>query len=451
MALSEILSPVKIVRHLREDGSAATLNRLLGSRHVADLRLIVSLTLYAVAFCFVFAVFFEAARIIWDATPADPARPHSVRSWMALASDAIVDSGPFVSVVFAIGCGVMGWAYQSGSARLGVVDLFACEITTLCRVFTIVDLARRYVDAFNADLGNRRAPDPELIERIRHPFDHEPSNETYTPVFDQNASDLRALDANVVTNVTAFYTYLKAMKDALRNLSRIPAPTTGGKPHDAWHEGLATVLYMQFLMLESARKAVRDLIEFEPNQVENTVTILISELCAYRFLLHQFDTGHAGAALANHADAPPLAAVENANAGGEDFRHARLRIRRASYRCIVGQAWWRAKEGERYWTAQEASAEADVARQIAASGGSRADVSHRRVERLTEAHRRIQQWRKAAETANELANRYATLFPGEPIDRPTDLPPQPQDAARTAAHRGVLHRPRRRLRHVGVE
>src|SRR5277367_992788 len=33
----------------------------------------------------------------------------------------------------------LNWAYQTGSSRLGMVDLFACEINVICRVCLIVD------------------------------------------------------------------------------------------------------------------------------------------------------------------------------------------------------------------------------------------------------------------------------------------------------------------------
>ena len=47
----------------------------------------------------------------------------------------------FVPVVGVVGA-VIAWAYQSGSARLGVIDLFACEISTLCRVATVSSIRR---------------------------------------------------------------------------------------------------------------------------------------------------------------------------------------------------------------------------------------------------------------------------------------------------------------------
>jgi hypothetical protein len=54
------------------------------------------------------------------------------------------------------------WAYQIGSARLGVVDLIACEVSTLCRIVTILDTVRRFTDNFSLGVpaqakGRRRA------------------------------------------------------------------------------------------------------------------------------------------------------------------------------------------------------------------------------------------------------------------------------------------------------
>jgi hypothetical protein len=40
-------------------------------------------------------------------------------------------AGASVGAIVSVGGGVLAWTYQTGSARLGVVDLFACEIATL--------------------------------------------------------------------------------------------------------------------------------------------------------------------------------------------------------------------------------------------------------------------------------------------------------------------------------
>jgi hypothetical protein len=60
-------------------------------------------------------------------------------------------------------------------------------------------------------------------------------------------------------------------------------PPAGSRDRDDWHHAVCNVIYMQFLGLESARKAIEGLVEFEPTRAENIFTILLSELVAYGF------------------------------------------------------------------------------------------------------------------------------------------------------------------------
>jgi hypothetical protein len=76
---------------------------------------------------------------------------------------------------------------------------------------------------------------------------------------------------------------------------------------------------MQFLAFESGRKAIRDLVEFEPTQAEDMITILLSELVAYGFLREQF-TG--------------------------DLRERRLAARDAGYRRDVPELYQLVKNGD---------------------------------------------------------------------------------------------------------
>ena len=118
---------------------------------------------------------------------------------------------------------------------------------------------------------------------------HFTSQESYFPVFDTSVRDLQKLEADVVQNVTAFYTYMKVMRDYLRKLADTPPPSAGSTSHDDdWHKVVCSVIYMQFLGLESARKAIQDLVEFQPTRAEDIFTILLSELAAYDFLRNQF-------------------------------------------------------------------------------------------------------------------------------------------------------------------
>ena len=50
------------------------------------------------------------------------------------------------------------------------------------------------------------------------------SQESYFPVFDASVKDLQALEADVVKHVTAFYTYMKVMRDSLRRLAGMQPP-----------------------------------------------------------------------------------------------------------------------------------------------------------------------------------------------------------------------------------
>ncbi len=284
MGVMSVLSPFAILRQLRSGKESSTFERLGRSRHVADLRLIFSVTVImmvvgviaAVAFCFEYQVVSN-----WKELHAND----SAWPWVRQAFGAIVASGPFVGAICILGGGVLAWTYQTGSARLGVVDLFACEIATLCRVGAVVDMVPRYVELFEA---GPHAVRPHVVDGDA-PTDGSrfSSQESYFPVFDASVKDLQALEADVVKHVTAFYTYMKVMRDTLRKLADIK-PLTDGDHHDDWHRAICSVIYMQFLGFESARKAIKDLVEFEPTQAEDMITVLLSELPAYGFLREQF-------------------------------------------------------------------------------------------------------------------------------------------------------------------
>jgi hypothetical protein len=266
-----------LIRRLRayfgyDEYSAETIDRLTRSAHVQDLRWIVNVTAGAGAL----AVLIYAA-IAWEAAP----RYAGTKLYDALL--------PFtISAVLAGLGGIIAWCYQTGSSRLGIVDLFACEITTLCRVCTVIGLADTCIAAF--ELSEHSSSDQDKVVEIRERFSHFESTEAYTPIFDSNAKELQSLSVKAVINITAFYTYWKATRDAFRRLAKTQ-PTSAATPSlygDGWRRAMANVLYMQFLALESARKAVRDLIEFEPNNAENTIMILIGELPLYGSLLNHF-------------------------------------------------------------------------------------------------------------------------------------------------------------------
>jgi hypothetical protein len=307
---------------LKTGDPAETVDRLFSSQHVKDLQLIIAAALGAV----LLVLFIGSVLSFEDAVYRESSNfPQRKSDWIFVGV-AFAAIGNFLKVfapVLAVFGAVLAWAYQVGSARLGVVDLFACEISTLCRVAVVVETVHRYIDKFNKGPRAQPAGAGEPQEPVRQ-FT---SQEDYFPVFESSARDLQTLEARVVINITAFYTYMKAVRDMVRALAQIsPLPGESESPSNeppgagSWHEAVRNVIYMLFLAMESARHAITDLVEFEPEKAERTIVILISELEAYRFLCGQFTDE-------------------------QDIFHRRLMLRKSEYRDVAQELCRSVKDG----------------------------------------------------------------------------------------------------------
>lgn len=332
-------------RELKAAEAASTLFRFFRSKHVADLRLILCVVVFLwgvgmlVALLAVLGMLYGIERL----------------AGLPLT---------WIGTLFVVGSGVIAWAYRSAATRLGVVDLFACEIGTLCRVSVIFDVAKRFVEQYEA---RRAAPEP-------HRFT---SQEEYFPVFDNNVRDLQILEATVVAHITEFYTYSKAMRDQLRKLMDTEAPPAGPQSQpDACRAQLANVLYLLFLAHESARKAIEELVEFEPTKAERRMVILLTELTGYAFLVRYFDE--------------------------KDLRHIRLKLREDVYKKEVPELYRTVMshgEDEQDWVPARRTAAELALRYKEALGESMDDA----VSRLEKAQRREQESVAGGEKARRLA------------------------------------------------
>jgi hypothetical protein len=266
--------------------AASTIFRFFRSDHVADLRTIVRtatflLLFYIIAMLMLFLMEGPAARLSLS------------------FKDVLTYIGGAVSI-YGLIC---GWAYLSASARLGVVDLFACEIITICRVGVAFDIGKSYVEQYKQGPPKHSGATVKFV-----------SQEEYFPVFDSNSKDLQLLESSIVNNITAFYTYMKATRDALRRLQQVEVEKASPTSPDldySWHNNIFNVIYMLFLAHESGRKAIHELIEYEPIATEQKMVILITELKCYSFLLKYFEDKH------------------------DQLRHSRLKVRELSYRNDV--------------------------------------------------------------------------------------------------------------------
>lgn len=239
-------------KELKQTGPSLTFARLCTSRHVDDLQSIASMAILA-----------AVGGIVCELAMS--------RDFTAMKDEII-----FLGGLIATAMAALSWAYQAGSRRLGAVDLFASEISVICRVCLIIDFAKTSVAS--AEMA-ADAPGTQLPADVH--FDKFTSREHYTPAFDTSIADLQSLDFDVVTHVTCFYTYRMTMLDLLRRIAE------AGPAQKA--ELLQQMIYMQYLMYESARFAILQLIEFEPHQSEAVVNVLCSELVLYAFLKPKYE------------------------------------------------------------------------------------------------------------------------------------------------------------------
>jgi hypothetical protein len=303
-------------RFLKTDDPAATMDRLFVSKHLDDLRLIVAVTLMLLCISLVLCLFYaiETGR-------------SSYQYFFLNVAKVIATFIGLSATVFVVVGAICAWAYKVGSARLGVVDLFACEISTLGRVATLLDTVGRLMDRIKREetakpdeqASNGRANSPLAMQFT--------SSENYFPVFEGNTRDLQSLEARVVINITSFYTYMKTVRDLMRAVAALksePVTLEASKADqlhaDTWHNAMRDVIYVLFLGLEAGRDSIHDLVEFEPEQAERTIVILLSELKAYLFLLQEF-------------------------ANSDDMRERRLLLRWEKYQNLVADLDSRIKEG----------------------------------------------------------------------------------------------------------
>jgi hypothetical protein len=278
-------------KNLTADEAASTLFRFFRSKHVVDLKALATLAVLILI-------------------------GHACLVYFHYHADFPKYLAPAVPVYGA----VIAWAYLTASTRLGVVDLFACEIGTLCRVGTAFDIGRLYIGKHEDGVKEIRSGEAAEHAAAEHVAEKHAarehaaakslpsgfsSQEDYFPVFASNSHDLEALEALVVGDITQFYTYMKAARDLQRRLGGI------GSGSEEAQTALENLIYVLFLGYESGRKAIEDLIEFEPTRAENIIVILITELVCFAFLCVHFTDS------------------------GDDLRFTRLRIRKTAYTEFV--------------------------------------------------------------------------------------------------------------------
>lgn len=294
-----LLGPLRIL--LKTEDDHATFDRLFTSQHVCDLQLIAGMSFLGV----VIVIAVGLCIMLYQ--------------WSSGELGFLTAFTPVTTVfapVLAVWGGILAWVYKAGSERLGVVDSFSCEIGTLCRAALVVDAVGRSIDRFRfrQTPGERDPRAPQSGKKEVMPVSG--SQENYFPIFENGTKDLQVLEAKVVVNITAFYTFMKAVRDLTRSLAgmqgaadQASGTTEGFRAEvwaEVWRERMSDLIYMMFLGLESARRALNMLVEYEPDHDELVIIALLSELKAYGFLCRRFSQA-------------------------QDMRHEQLTLRQAVY------------------------------------------------------------------------------------------------------------------------
>jgi hypothetical protein len=177
---------------------------------------------------------------------------------------------PLAAAVSTVFSAIIGWAYQTGNKRLGVVDMFHAEILTLCKACQVSDLVGGEVFIHFH---------PKLMR------DSSTVSEQYSTIYSQSAKELAALNQDITLNISQYYTLLQASREAYRLLG---TPHMGLSEDDSWKERSITFIYFIFLALEAARSALAELIDDRDRRDEAVLIALLSEWFAYCFLLDQW-------------------------------------------------------------------------------------------------------------------------------------------------------------------
>lgn len=144
--------------------------------------------------------------------------------------------------------------HATGSKRRGAVDMITSEIITVARVLA----AGNIIGAFIATYAKLEATG----DRRPSGFGDVARKENYFTAFDKNIETLGTLKRELVMNITAFYTFMKAARDATGaiNLWKDDYPVSRSK------DDVVDIIYLCFLNLLHGHFAITALIEKDQQQ-----------------------------------------------------------------------------------------------------------------------------------------------------------------------------------------
>jgi hypothetical protein len=172
----------------------------------------------------------------------------------------------FSTAVFGTFIELLRRTYDTAIKRLASIDLFTSEILSIMRVFAsaniIGDFVRLYVQIDTRKQASQSETDPNTGKGPVG-FADSARREDYFTIFNKNVSDLASLDPAVVNDITAFYTFLKASRDATGAIQLWKSPEYEASAKKA---DIVAIIYLCFLMSVHGQLALDRLITSDVNR-----------------------------------------------------------------------------------------------------------------------------------------------------------------------------------------
>jgi hypothetical protein len=192
----------------------------------------------------------------------------------------------FGAAVFGTFIELLRRTYDAALKRLATIDLFTSEILSIMRVFASANIIGDFVRLYDrTGMPISPASDPVAASGAAAGvgFADSARKEDYFTIFNNSASDLASLDPAVANDITAFYTFLKASRDATGaiQLWKSPQYELSDKRDD-----IVAIVFLCFLMSVHGQLALEKLITSETNRwIANDIFAGVMLQC-FRFLIY---------------------------------------------------------------------------------------------------------------------------------------------------------------------
>lgn len=158
--------------------------------------------------------------------------------------------------------------YDTAIKRMATVDLFTSEILSIFRVFTAANIIGDFVLLYDRLVSKVPVSKEQIIATpiptsLPKGFADVARGENYFNIFENNSAELGALDPAVIHDVTAFYTFLRASRDATGALRLWKEPD-----YDITSkmEDIVSIVFLCFLMTVHGKRALDSLVYSSENR-----------------------------------------------------------------------------------------------------------------------------------------------------------------------------------------